>query len=70
MLLLCHQQSGGGWTSHNEIQQKKIINEKSSPAPSEESHPMIDPLGETIEETSEELITTYSKYNNKHMVIF
>ena len=33
---------------------------------------MTDPLGKTVEETGDELITTYSKYNNnkQNMVIF
>ena len=42
--------------------------------PSKESHPVTDPLigKDTIEETGDELITTYSKYNNnkQNMVIF
>ena len=49
-----------------------IKNEKSSaPPPSEESHPVTDPLGKTVEETGDELITTYSKHNNnkQNMVI-
>ena len=42
------------------------------PSPSEESHPVTDPLGKTVEETGDKLITTYSKYNNnkQNMVIF
>ena len=32
--------------------------------PNEESHPVTDPLGKTIEETGEELINIWSKYNN------
>ena len=39
--------------------------------PREESHPVTDPLGKTIEETGDKLITTKSKYNNnkQNMVI-
>ena len=33
---------------------RKIIH----PPPSEESHPVTDPLGKTVEETGDELITT------------
>ena len=40
--------------------------------PREESHPVTDPLGNTVEETGDKLITTKSKYNNnkQNMVIF
>ena len=34
------------------------------PPPSEESHPGTDPLGKTVEETGDQLMTTRSKYNN------
>ena len=39
--------------------------------PSEESHPVTDPLGKTVEETGAKLMTTLSKYNNnkQNMVI-
>ena len=42
------------------------------PSPSEESHPVTDPLGKTVEKTGDKLSTTKSKYNsNKYnMVIF
>ena len=40
--------------------------------PSEESHPVTDPLGKTVGETGDKHITTKSKYNNnkQNMVIF
>ena len=40
--------------------------------PSEESHPVTDLLGKTVEETGDKLITTNNKYNNnkQNMVIF
>ena len=45
---------------------------KNHPPPSKESHPVTDPLGKTVEETGDKLISTYSKYNNnkENMVIF
>ena len=53
------------WKNHNEIQltknkmdlnnrKRKIIH----PHPSEESHPVTDPLGNTVEETGDKLMTT------------
>ena len=36
------------------------------PPPSEESHPITDPLGKTVEETRANLMTTQSNYNNNN----
>ena len=49
-------------------QKWKIIHQP----PSEESHPVTDPLGKTEEETGDKLITAWSKYNSnkQNIVIF
>ena len=50
---------------HNEFQLTKNIMELNNrkwniihPSPSEESHPVTDPLGKTLEETGDEIIIT------------
>ena len=74
MLVLCKR-----WKKYNEFQwtkNKMCLNNRKwkiiHPPPSEESHSVTDPLGETVEETGDKLITTKSKYNNNkpNMVIF
>ena len=47
-------------------------NDSLHPPISEESHPVTDPFGKTVEETGDKLITTDFKYNNyiQNMGIF
>ena len=39
------------------------------PPPSEESHPVTDPLGMTVEEAEDKIIFTKSKYNNNKQIM-
>ena len=67
------------WKKYNEFQltkNKMDLNNRKwkiiHPPLIEESHPGADPLGKTVEETGDKLITTQSKYNNnkQNLVIF
>ena len=67
------------WKKYNEFQltrNKMDLNNRKwkiiHPPTSEESHPVTDPLGKTVVETGDKLITTLSKYKNnkQNMVIF
>ena len=53
------------WKQYNEYQLTKKQNgleyskmKNDPPSPREESHPLTDPIGKTIEETGDKLITT------------